>query len=147
MSIRFLFAPYARTVFARTFGNKNQSARVLMLVGLLLASTAAVAAISSRASLRRFVFGSTERKNERLSNPAHTSLNPEWANAISPQAGSSMTVARRGHAATRLPDGRVLITGGENAGVLNESEIYDPATGSFSAAGNMTGARADRRRS
>jgi hypothetical protein len=46
-----------------------------------------------------------------------------------------MTVQRRDHAATRLGDGRVLITGGDNANSgagLRTAEIYDPVTGRFS---------------
>ena len=55
-----------------------------------------------------------------------------------------MSAARRGHTATRLSDGRVLIAGGENGtGALNESEIYDPASATFSATSSMTAARAD----
>ncbi len=57
---------------------------------------------------------------------------------------SSMATERRGHTATRLQDGRVLIAGGENStGALNGTEIFDPATDTFSAAGNMDAARAD----
>ena len=55
-----------------------------------------------------------------------------------------MLVERRGHTATRLADGRVLIAGGENSGgTLNQTEIYDPASGTFSAAANMSAARAN----
>ena len=44
---------------------------------------------------------------------------------------------RGGHAATKLTDGRVLITGGGTA----EAEIYDPATNTFASAGTMTASR------
>lgn len=45
----------------------------------------------------------------------------------------SMTVARYGHTATRLPDGKVLIVGGDrDAATQSSAEIYDPATGTFS---------------
>src|ERR1051325_3584569 len=57
---------------------------------------------------------------------------------------TSMLSERKGHTATRLADGRVLIAGGENAGgVLNQTEIYDPAAATFSACANMTSARVD----
>ena len=44
-----------------------------------------------------------------------------------------MTAARTGHTATRLSDGRVLITGD------NSSEIYDPATGTWALTGRIPG--------
>ena len=45
----------------------------------------------------------------------------------------SMTAVRIGHAATLLPDGRVLLTGGNN----KSAELYDPTTGTFTATGSM----------
>jgi len=54
---------------------------------------------------------------------------------------------RSGHAAALLPDGRVLIAGGlrtttPGMGIFIKScEIYDPATGLFAAAGDMSAAR------
>src|SRR5262249_29702437 len=42
---------------------------------------------------------------------------------------TTLNVARRGHTATALADGRILIVGGENAtGVVSESEVLDPGT-------------------
>jgi len=54
----------------------------------------------------------------------------------------SMTTVRRSHTATLLSDGKVLISGGSTGdtygiGHLNSAELYDPATGSFSATGSM----------
>jgi WD40 repeat protein len=56
----------------------------------------------------------------------------------------SMAVARMdGSTATRLPDGRVLVAGGEDQSstLLSSAEIYDPTTGLFSSTGSMTVAR------
>ena len=57
-------------------------------------------------------------------------------------ATGPMTVARSGHTATLLPSGKVLIAGG-GTNVLGDettasAELYDPATGTFTATGPMT---------
>jgi large repetitive protein len=59
----------------------------------------------------------------------------------------SMTVARFNHTATLLETGHVLIAGGGGpAGLANSpslatAELYDPATGTFTATASMAGAR------
>jgi hypothetical protein len=54
-----------------------------------------------------------------------------------------MTKARSSHTATLLLSGKVLVVGGYGvSGPLANAEVYDPATGSFSATGGMTTARA-----
>lgn len=69
---------------------------------------------------------------------------------------NSMTYARFDHTATLLPNGKVLVTGGydvaaaiANAGTSNyvvpsmtSAELYDPATGLWTPAGNMAYPRA-----
>ena len=54
-------------------------------------------------------------------------------------ATGSMNVARRDHTATLLPDGKVLITGGQDnlGGPTNSAELYDPATGKFTQTDSM----------
>ena len=56
----------------------------------------------------------------------------------------SMEVARALHQATLLPDGRVLVSGGfgtdpssPGAPGPEQAEVYDPATGTFAAAGDL----------
>jgi WD40 repeat protein len=60
--------------------------------------------------------------------------------------GSLTTGGRALHTASRLPDGRILITGGWNgAEALSTAEIYNPAAGTFSATGSMSTGRANHR--
>jgi hypothetical protein len=57
---------------------------------------------------------------------------------------ASLGIARGGHTATLLPDGRVLVAGGYPAlisGAINSAEIYDPASGTWHAAASMNIAR------
>jgi hypothetical protein len=60
-----------------------------------------------------------------------------------------LTTPRSRHTATLLPNGKVLVVGGESGGqALASGEIYDPATNSWSgAAGLMTGVSGTPRRS
>src|SRR3954470_2870235 len=56
---------------------------------------------------------------------------------------SSLGVERRGHTATQLQNGKVLIVGGENTlGVVDQAELFDPNSQSFSNIGAAT-ARTD----
>lgn len=66
------------------------------------------------------------------------------------QLTGSMAEERGGHTATRLADGKVLITGGGNSGDGDlpnlgdgsiTAEIYDPALGVFTPTGNMATGR------
>jgi hypothetical protein len=65
-----------------------------------------------------------------------------------------MTQSRLDHAATLLPDGTVLVTGGRhlsmssvdsNQVTLASAELYDPGRGVWTATGSMTTPRADLR--
>jgi N-acetylneuraminic acid mutarotase len=55
----------------------------------------------------------------------------------------SMRASRYSHAATLLPTGRVLVTGGYNRtnGYLSAAELYDPASGGWTQTGSMQTAR------
>ena len=59
----------------------------------------------------------------------------------------SMTTARREHTATLLANGKVLVAGGQNGtapsyAALSSAELYDPATGTWTATGALGSARA-----
>jgi WD40 repeat protein len=46
----------------------------------------------------------------------------------------SLNIARSGHTATLLPNGKVLVVGGDSSG---SGELYDPATGTWSLTGSL----------
>jgi Galactose oxidase, central domain len=52
-----------------------------------------------------------------------------------------MGTPRYQHAATLLPDGRVLVTGGTDISgtVLTSAELYDPGSGTWTATGSLPG--------
>jgi hypothetical protein len=61
-------------------------------------------------------------------------------------ATGSMTLGRYAHTATMLGNGKVLIAGGFTTRpgeyfAIASAELYDPATGTFTATGSMTVAR------
>jgi hypothetical protein len=64
----------------------------------------------------------------------------------SPQWGATGSALRTriNATATQLPNGKVLVTGGSSAGALQAtSELYDPATGTWSATGSLGTSRSD----
>jgi hypothetical protein len=80
-----------------------------------------------------------------------TLLRSQAAEIYDPNQGKfvptgSMADPRAGHTATKLNDGRVLVVGGIDAsdgfGNLASAELYDPATGKFTATGSLAQGRA-----
>ncbi len=56
---------------------------------------------------------------------------------------ASLATPRATHAATLLPDGKVLVTGGANGNLaFTSAELYDPALGTWTATGSLLTARA-----
>lgn len=55
---------------------------------------------------------------------------------------TSLATARDLHTATLLPDGKVLVTGGNNDGIpIASAELYDPASGTWTPGGTLQSAR------
>lgn len=59
------------------------------------------------------------------------------------KATGSLSAQRTFHTSTMLPDGKVLVAGGQSPGVgfLSTAEVYDPARGTFVPTGGMLEAR------
>ena len=67
---------------------------------------------------------------------------PLTANASGWAFTGSLNIARSGHTATVLKNGRVLVAGGHDSnGRLSSAELFDPASGTWSLAGNMSAHR------
>jgi hypothetical protein len=75
---------------------------------------------------------------------------PLFAEMFDPSSGrfsvsGSMTITRIGHAAVRLASGKVLVAGGipnmpnlhDPPGVRASAELFDPASGTFTATGGL----------
>src|SRR5207247_543836 len=62
---------------------------------------------------------------------------PSWTNT------GNLNTGRDSHTATLLPNGKVLVAGGNDSnGTLKSAELYDPATGTWNNAGNLNTSRA-----
>ena len=125
----------APTLFSRS------RTRIALALGLIVVAASILSSTSLASTISQKFFVRAAAIVTGVAPVSHTVSAEE---AAAPADSTTMLVERRGHTATRLADGRVLIAGGENgSGTLNETEIYDPAAGTFSAAANMTTARAD----
>src|ERR1051325_7556113 len=129
----------------KTIRTSRGALRLFVLIALVSISAIALGSTSSSANLfagAAAIFSKAPEAKATAVNSALHSDETVESEAVAPS--TTMSVERRGHTATRLNDGRVLIAGGENSnGVLNESEIYDPTTSEFSTAGNLNAARTD----
>lgn len=86
---------------------------------------------------------STALATAELYDPTVGAFSSTSGGAQCPGASGCMITAASNRVATRLTTGKVLITGGLNAQeqCISAAEVYDPATRTFAAAGNMTSVR------
>ena len=113
----------------------------IVSVGFVTTSDMAIARSGHTATLLRdgrvLVAGGTAdaRHSAELFIPASSGFVPTSGGMVTP---------RSGHCASLLADGRVLIAGGGdgNANFFKTGELFDPATQSFTATGNLSEARA-----
>ena len=120
----------------RRFGGRMRPAVAAMaLVAVVAATTVFVGA------LPRFnaVLPGGSSSGSPTAGPTPTPLAPSPTPASRFSPTGSMTTGRFDSSATLLPDGRVLIAGGQDAsgGESASAELYDPATGTFSPTGPM----------
>jgi N-acetylneuraminic acid mutarotase len=141
---------YGTQVFA--IGGRNDSA-ALSSVEVLDASSMAWTLESDTLSSPRFDFTATSLTDGRvlvvggadLSGASETFLNT--TELFDPQARKwkkvgNLAVARARHAAALLPDGKVIVAGGQNmTGPLDSIEVFDPNTGVWSNAGSLSVSR------
>ncbi|OLE54518.1 MAG: hypothetical protein AUG51_07990 [Acidobacteria bacterium 13_1_20CM_3_53_8] len=74
--------------------------------------------------------------------PERAGLSIAQATAPSWSYTGFLNTPRNGHTATLLPNGKVLVAGGNGDGTfLNSAELYDPATGTWSYTGSLNTAR------
>ena len=135
----------SRLLFADPKLKRNRTRRLRLLGLITLATMALAATVSSANSVREVILAlGLSGVEGSVSQPSHPKAALNNLLLTPAPQGNAMTVERRGHTATRLADGRVFIVGGENtSGVLNQAEIFDPTTGTFSAAGTLSNARTD----
>lgn len=107
-------------------------------------SFSGVAAAQLDVGPRLFVVGTTRNYGNGGSDVAILRVDAdrqlgEWQVILGP------TVARRSHQATRLLDGRVLVSGGWgiSQAAVTSAEVYDPVTNVWAVTGNSRSARAD----
>jgi hypothetical protein len=112
------------------------------LVGLVIL-VAVLSAASARKVRHLLVYAGSEGETAGAGSVSFARQVVTSLDAPSP-ADRALNIARRGHTATVLSTGKILITGGENQnGFVTETEIFDPSTQAFAVSGNLNVARAD----
>lgn len=91
-----------------------------------------VATVSNTGVVTGVALGST---NIKATIESITRTLPVTVTAGGVAVGQPMVESRRGHSATLLANGKLLIAGGESDSSSISAELYDPATGTWSSAG------------
>jgi Galactose oxidase, central domain len=144
--MRSQVASLRRLFFSATIRSNLRTTRALILVSSISLAVTAWAVVAAQAgSFQGLFFGVPSGvSGHRLAQPKAALANSLLNASAMTLDSRTMTAGRSGHTASRLPDGRVLIAGGENSSeVLNQCEIFDPSSVTFSIAGNMGSARVD----
>ncbi|HJX89581.1 MAG TPA: PxKF domain-containing protein [Pyrinomonadaceae bacterium] len=139
----------SRRFSLNTLRKSHSLLRLLAVLALVSIAAIALGATSSSATVfgpmftrAAAIFGKPSARETKAAAVSPALRSAESAQPLSPT--SAMATERRGHTATRLSDGRVLIAGGENSsGILNQAEIYDASSATFTGTGNMTESRVD----
>jgi len=115
------------------------SAALISISAILLASTftAAPAASELSAPIAPALEGD---KNPAIAGPVSRPVHSA-VDAFTFDNTGSLNAARYLHTATLLPNGKVLVAGGINGNILTSAELYDPASGTWSATGSLNTAR------
>jgi hypothetical protein len=135
-------APLCLHVFTLFTKQTRKRAHLIILLGLMglvataLATSTAAGRLAGKLLLQKF--SDSGGRTQKVFSPFVST-----AGALQ-SLGVMLSVERSGHTATTLGDGRVLIVGGENAnGMVGQTELFDPASSSFSIGGNLNAPRAD----
>src|ERR1043166_9867664 len=136
------FIPCAARIFAENFTFAFARNRLQIFLVLIVLSGAVVLSALLPHARAKLTGGTTTRNRTKKSGSKVKFRNNAFYLVGAPD--TALNTARKGHTATLLSDGKVLVVGGENQnGFVAEVEIFDPATGIFSFSGNLNIARAD----